>query len=138
MKLIYVLCLYFTVAMTASPINDVNGQSGTIVNFGNVKTSIGISGMSSFKSSGKFKCEIEGLYSVSILLNAYNTNVNYQIYLNGNVYAQVNEYNNKALFQGGAITVILNLHTTDILWVQLNGNMYVVARYSYITIVMIK
>ncbi|CAG2245680.1 unnamed protein product [Mytilus edulis] len=126
------------VAIMAKPSGNWDEQSGYIVKFNSVKTSIGLSDMSSFKSSGKFKCEIEGLYSVSVLLNAYNTDVSYKIYLNGNEYSSVYEFVNKVFYQGGAITVILNLHQTDILWVQLSGHMYVIGVYSYITIVMIK
>lgn len=129
---------YFTVAIMASPESNFNEHSGYIVKFSRVKTSIGISGMALFKTSGKFKCEYEGLYSVSILLNAFNTQVFYSIYLNGNVYAYDYEYDNKVLHQGGAITVIVNLHPSDMLWVQLSGDMYVIGGYSYISIVMIK
>lgn len=75
---------------------------------------------------------------MSVLLNALNTRVNYQIYLNGHVYANVKEYDNKVLYQGGAITVVVNLHPSDMLWVQLSGDMYVIGSYSYISIVMIK
>lgn len=63
---------YFTVAVTAVP-TDVNQHSGYIVKFGSVKTSRGISGISSFKSSGKFRCEIGGLYIVSVSLTAFDT-----------------------------------------------------------------
>ncbi|CAG2198368.1 PTPRR [Mytilus edulis] len=107
------------IAITASPESNFIEHSGYIVKFSRVKTSIGISGMALFKTSGKFKCEYEGLYSVSILLNAYNTQVSYNIYLNGNVYAYDYEYDNKVLHQGGAITVIVNLHPSDMLSVQL-------------------
>lgn len=113
-------------------------SAGYIVKFANVKTSIGINGISYFKSSGKFKCEYEGLYAVTVSLTAYNTLINYGIYLNGKEYTAVYELNNKVTFQRGTTTVVVNLHRNDILWVQLNDRMYVTDSNSCIAIAMLK
>lgn len=91
--------LHFAVAITACQAGDQAPSSGYIVKFGNVKTNIGINGISIFKSSGKFKCEYEGLYSISVSLTAYNTLINYGIYLNGNLYTSVYEKDNQVHFQ---------------------------------------
>ncbi|VDI18560.1 Hypothetical predicted protein [Mytilus galloprovincialis] len=125
------------VAITACSVSK-DESSGYIVPFAIVKTSIGINNSSYFKSSGKFKCEYEGLYAVTVSLTAYNTLINYGIYLNGNEYTAVYELNNKVVFQRGSTTVVVNLHRNDILWVQLNDRMYVHERNSCIAIVMIK
>lgn len=130
--------LYFTVAATACVSSPINQYSGYIVKFGSVQISLGISGISSFKSSRKFQCGIGGLYIVYVSLTAYNTRGNFEIYLNGNQYATVQENDNNALNQGGSTTVVVNFTSGDLLWVQLTGDTYVNSVYSCVTIVMIK
>lgn len=126
------------VAITACLVVGADESAGYIVKFANVKSSIGINGISYFKSSGKFKCEYEGLYAVTVSLTAYNTLINYGIYLNGKEYTAVYELNNKVSFQRGTTTVVVNLHRNDILWVQLKDRMFVTDSNSCIAIVMIK
>lgn len=125
-------------AVTACVSTAVNQLSGYIVMFGSVQTSLGISGISSFKSSGKFQCEIGGLYIVSVTLTAYSSGVHYGIFLNGNPYTYISENDNNALNQGGSTTVVVNLTSGDLLWVQLTGNTEINSSYSCVTIVMIK
>lgn len=103
-----------------------------------MKLSLGISDLSSFRSSGKFKCEYEGVYLVSVSLTAFQTLVSYQLTLNGNVYTHVYEENNKVSYQRGATTVILNLHANDMVWIELDRAMYVDGYASCITIILIK
>lgn len=60
-------------------------KNGTVIRFNNVRSSIGITNISAFKSSGKFICEKEGLYltaasvassqSSSFCINNGNTRV---------------------------------------------------------------
>ncbi|CAC5383489.1 unnamed protein product [Mytilus coruscus] len=126
------------VAIEACQAHDQSQPSGYIVKFDNVKTSIGISGISSFISSRKFKCEYEGLYIVSVSLTAYDIAIKNGIYLNGKEYTGVYELDNKVHYQRGTTTVIVNLHPNDMLWVKLQDHMYVDQLYSCIAIVMIK
>lgn len=126
-----------TVAITACSVSK-DENSGYILPFDNVKTSIGINNISYFKSSGKFKCEYGGLYTVSVSLTVYNTLINYGLYLNGKEYTAVYELNNKVSFQRGTTSVVVNLRPNDMLWVQFNDLMYVHERNSCIAIVMIK
>ncbi|VDI18559.1 Hypothetical predicted protein [Mytilus galloprovincialis] len=125
------------VAVSACEAVDQSKKSGYIVKFDNVKASIGITDISLFTSSGKFKCENEGLYIVSVSLTTYNTGIHYGIVLNGKLYTQIKEYNNGVNYQGATTTVIVNLHPNDLLWVQITADMYVSGIYSCITIVMI-
>lgn len=106
--------------------------------FDNVKTTIGVSDISSFQSSGKLKCEYEGLYTVSVCLTAFKTAIDYGIYLNGVEYNSVYEDDNKVPYQRGCTTVVVNLQPNDMLWVQLKGSMSVNNGNSCIAIVMIK
>lgn len=86
--------LSFSVAVSACEAVDQSKQSGYIVKLDNVKDSIGITDILFFTSSGKLKCEYEGLYIVSVSLTAYDTGIDYGIFLNGKLYTQIEEYNN--------------------------------------------
>ncbi|VDI79888.1 Hypothetical predicted protein [Mytilus galloprovincialis] len=125
------------VAIEACLADYQNQPPGYIVKFGNVKISIGISGISSFTSSGKFKCEYEGLYIVSVCLTALNSVESHGIYLNGNEYTSIYE-SDKASYHRGCNTVVINLHVNDMLWVQLIRHMSINTANSCIAIVMIK
>ncbi|VDI64472.1 Hypothetical predicted protein [Mytilus galloprovincialis] len=126
------------VAITACQADNRIEYYGYIVKFDNVKTTIGVSDISSFQSSGKLKCEYEGLYTVSVCLTAFKTAIDYGIYLNGVEYTSVYEDDNKVPYQRGCTTVVLNLQPNDMLWVQLKGSMSVNNGNSCIAIVMIK
>lgn len=130
--------LSLTVAITACQRNNANGHSNYIVKFDIVKVSLGIRDLSSFRTSGKFKCEHDGVYLVSVSLTAYNTLIDYLLKVNGNEYTRVYEDNNKVSYQRGATTMILNLHANDMVWIELNQAMYVDGLASCISIILIK
>lgn len=133
-----IILFYYSVAITACKRDDVRDNAGYIVRFDNVTIIFGVSDLSSFQGNGKFKCEHEGSYSVSISLRAHNTGVDYVLKVKGIVYTRVLELDNKVPYQRGATTVVLNLHVDDLVWIELNSVMYVEDVGSCITFILIE
>ncbi|XP_076071305.1 uncharacterized protein LOC143042745 isoform X2 [Mytilus galloprovincialis] len=71
------------VAMTAHPSANAL-TSNTIMKFDDVKYSVGITNLSTYKSTGKFTCEHEGLYLISASVKSSTNNAVYFIRRNGN------------------------------------------------------
>ncbi|CAG2246630.1 unnamed protein product [Mytilus edulis] len=104
------------VAMTAHPSDGI--ITNTIMKFDDVKYSVGITNLSSFKTTGKFTCEHEGLYLISASVMSYTTGANYFIKLNGNDISQT--------YIGiGAVSVSRKLNQNDQVWLYASGSWYV-------------
>ncbi|VDI63221.1 Hypothetical predicted protein [Mytilus galloprovincialis] len=55
-------------------------SGGTVVHFPNIKTIIGITDLSAYKSTGKFVCTVAGLYHVSAVMMSNTNGQYYNIY----------------------------------------------------------
>ncbi|VDI69475.1 Hypothetical predicted protein [Mytilus galloprovincialis] len=112
------------VAMTAHP-STQGTISNTIMKFDDVKYSVGITNLSSFKTTGKFTCEHEGLYLISASVTSYTSGAQYYIRLNGNdiSYTYIGQHSGGYAFTG-AVTVTRKLNPNDQVWLYAAGSWY--------------
>ncbi|XP_052076028.1 uncharacterized protein LOC127714106 [Mytilus californianus] len=91
-----------------------------ILKFSDVKFSVGITNLSAYKSTGKFECEMSGIYLVSASIVGTTKGVDLNINLNGNIisYTRISEGN----WQTGTAVLAVQLLNNDKLWVEV-GNM---------------
>lgn len=74
---------YVSVGFTAFGKSDGVKPIEHILRFPDIKTSYGLSGLSTFASSGKFTCEKSGLYLVGVtVISCSKADSNYDIYKN--------------------------------------------------------
>lgn len=124
--------------MTSCVSNEKTYNTGTSIKFDDVRTSIGIKNLSTFKTTGKFSCEVEGLYHISVYIVSYTTSSMYSIYKNTNKLTTT--YSDTAgNIQTFAVAVVVEMNVGDTISVIPDTNMHVYARHwSCITIAMIK
>lgn len=100
-----------------------------ILKFSDVKFSVGLIDLETYKSTGKFECEMSGIYLVSASIIGNTRHANLYINLNGNriSYTRVNE----KMWNTGTATLAVKLLTNDKLWIEvesmtISGNKYAV------------
>ncbi|VDI75930.1 Hypothetical predicted protein [Mytilus galloprovincialis] len=81
------------VALTACATAASTVPGGTVVHFPNIKTNIGITNLSAYRSTGKFVCTVAGLYHVSAVMMSNTNDENYYIYKNS--YRMIRAYYGK-------------------------------------------
>ncbi|CAG2211180.1 C1QG [Mytilus edulis] len=126
------------VAVTSCVSNEKTYNTGTSIKFDNVRTSIEIKNLSTFKSTGKFSCEVEGLYHISVYIVSYTARSEYSIYKNNNKLTTT--YSDTAgHIQTSAGAVVMKMNVGDTIFVIPDFNMHVYAdHWSCITTAMIK
>ncbi|XP_063448250.1 uncharacterized protein LOC134727792 [Mytilus trossulus] len=110
------------VAMTAHPSHTAT-ITNTIIKFDDVKFSVGITNLATYKSTGKFTCEQEGLYIISASVMSLTNNAEYFIYLNGNPISDtfIGQHSNTNVHTG-AVTVTRKLKLNDQVWLYAIGS----------------
>ncbi|CAG2246178.1 unnamed protein product [Mytilus edulis] len=112
------------VAMTAHP-SHAGTISNNIMKFNDVKFSVGVTNLATYKSTGKFTCEQEGLYILSASVMSHTSNAYYHISLNGNYISETYIGQHSSSYaQTGAVTVIHNLNQNDQVWLIPSGSWY--------------
>ncbi|XP_063448446.1 uncharacterized protein LOC134727979 [Mytilus trossulus] len=127
------------VAMTAY-LSSTGTITSTVMKFDNVMFSVGITNLSSYKNTGKFTCEREGLYLISASVMSYTSGAQYYISLNGNIisYTRIGDHIGNNYFTG-AVTITRELNPNDQVWLYASGTIYLVGDlYSKLTIIKIK
>ncbi|CAC5421365.1 unnamed protein product [Mytilus coruscus] len=127
------------VAMTAHPSSNAP-VTNTIMKFDDVKYSVGITNLSTYRSTGKFTCEHEGLYLISASVMSPNNNARYDIVLNGDRISQtyIGQHTGSNAFTG-AVTVTRKLNPNDQVWLYTEGSWLLYDNlYSKFTIIKIK
>ncbi|CAG2190465.1 unnamed protein product [Mytilus edulis] len=112
------------IAMTAHP--SLGGtKSNTIMKFDDVKYSVSITNLSSYKTTGKFTCEHEGLYLISSSVMSHTSLANYYIILNGNDISQtyIGRHSGSKEFTG-AVSLTRKLNQNDQVWLYASGSWY--------------
>ncbi|CAC5405797.1 unnamed protein product [Mytilus coruscus] len=115
-------------AMTACLISHLFLSRGSVVKFDDIKTHTGISNLSSFRNSGKFTSENEGLYLVSSWILSHTNRAQFAIYCNGNSLASAYVmYDGDAGTNIGTATAVVavELKEGDTVWVQTKTRMQV-------------
>ncbi|XP_063396750.1 uncharacterized protein LOC134681185 isoform X2 [Mytilus trossulus] len=129
------------VAITAHPASTSTLQG--IIKFDYVTFSVGINNLPTYKSTGKFVVEKEGLYMISVAIYSKTNDAYYCIYLNGNVisYTKIAHTSSppSSMSHTGTVVVVRQLRPNDSLWVYFPGNYYTEGGvWSTLTIVKIK
>lgn len=126
--------------MTAHSPRNIDISHGDIMIFDDVKYSIGIPNVSAYKNTGKFICELEGLYIVSASVMSYTSTAQYYIKLNGNLISETNIGHHSGIdYFTGAVTVTRKLNPADQVWLEAYGSWnFHGGLYSKFTIIKIK
>ncbi|VDI22603.1 Hypothetical predicted protein [Mytilus galloprovincialis] len=128
------------VALTSHPTSGGTVKAGNIIKFNDVKFSVGINNLSTYKSSGKFVCESSGLYLMSVSIASYkNGNPQYGIILNGNFISLTEGgYQSGANWRTATSVVSRYLYVNDTIWVYARTDIYIAASiWSQFTILKI-
>lgn len=126
--------------MTAHSLGNKDMSNGDIMKFDDVKYSIGISNVSAYENTGKFICELEGLYIVSASVMSYTSAAQYYISLNGNSISNtyIGDHSGRNYFTG-AVTVTRKLNPADQVWLEAYGSWnFYGGLFSKFTIIKIK
>ncbi|VDI60907.1 Hypothetical predicted protein [Mytilus galloprovincialis] len=129
------------VAMTAHPSSSATLRG--IIKFDDVTFSVGINNLPTYKSTGKFVVEKEGLYLISVDIFSKTNGAYYQIYKNSIVISdtRIAYYRSppSVMQHTGTVVVVRQLRPNDSLWVNFPGNYYIYAGvWSTLTIVKMK
>lgn len=126
--------------MTAHPSRSRDISAGAIMKFDDVQYSVGVANVSAYENTGKFTCELEGLYIVSASVMSYTSGARYFIKLNGNVISEtyIGDHSGSNYFTG-AVTVTRKLNPADQVWLEAYGSWnFYGGMYSKFTIIKIK
>lgn len=77
--------LFLSVALTACGSSNPTVSGGEVVHFSNIKTNVGTTDLSAYKSTGKFVCTFTGLYFVSAVIMSNSNDGYYYLYKNNNM-----------------------------------------------------
>lgn len=72
---------FFSVVVTGCT-NGAHTVSAGSLKFSDIQTSMGVSDLSSFKSSGKFICQVPGYYYIAVNLMSYDDSTRIEIMRN--------------------------------------------------------
>ncbi|CAC5396678.1 unnamed protein product [Mytilus coruscus] len=92
------------------------------LNFPDIKTSVGVSNLSSFQSTGKFTCQVPGYYHIVLTIMSSYNNARIDIMKNSNTihWQYVTSYvKDNIYWNPGTASVALELKTNDTVWIKL-------------------
>ncbi|CAG2227903.1 unnamed protein product [Mytilus edulis] len=90
--------------------------------FPDIKTSVGVSNLSSFQSTGKFTCQVPGYYHIVTTMMSVDSNERIDIMKNSNsIHWQYVTGNTQGSWTPGTAAVALELKTNDTVWIKLNS-----------------
>ncbi|XP_063436256.1 uncharacterized protein LOC134717690 [Mytilus trossulus] len=108
---------------------------GSIIKFPDVLSKIGISNISTFKSSGKFTCKAEGLYQISVTILSHTGDKRFGIYMNKHLVSKA-YISSSSNYESGTAVAVAVLKRNDELSVKpVEGSIFVNDYASCITIV---
>ncbi|VDI63477.1 Hypothetical predicted protein [Mytilus galloprovincialis] len=128
------------VAMTAFVSSGSTLQAAaSAVQFSRIFFSVGISNLTLYKTSGKFKCEKRGLYTISVTITMSGNTGEFYIFVNGKKITSSYKYQSTSWWHSSSTTISLQLQVNDSVWIQTNNVMNVRGEsYSHFTIVKVK
>lgn len=125
------------VAVTACIANGGFVSSGSVLQFSDIRTQFGIRNVYGFRATGKFNCEIGGVYLMSAWILSSINGAEFAIFKNRNNIAQAFITNNSDGKSSTATAVVaVDLRVNDQVWVQAVSRMYAgTSHRSCITVV---
>lgn len=124
------------VAMTAFVSSTIYLLAGNVVQFNRIYFSVGISNLTMYITSGKFKCEKPGLYTISVTITMYGGE--FYIYVNGNQITATYKHESDVWWHSSSTTISLQLQVNDSVWIQTSSVHVRGGSYSHFTIVKVK
>lgn len=115
----YIIYVSLSVAMTASISTSVLMSVGSVVKFSDIKFSSGVGDLSTFKSTGKFKCEKSGLYIVSVSIEMDYNGSQFHIFVNGKIFSKTSKYQQSSWWLSVSAVITIELNMNDTVWVQI-------------------
>lgn len=125
----------FSVGFTSCASSGQTYSLGSFIKFPDVLSKIGISNISTFKSSGKFTCEAEGLFQISVTILSNTGNKRFGIYMNKHLVSKAYISSTSNHESGTAVAVVVLKRNDEVSVQSLRSNMYVNNYASCITIV---
>ncbi|XP_071136988.1 uncharacterized protein MG328 homolog [Mytilus edulis] len=116
------------VAVTACSSSGDTKSSGYVVKFDDVRAIVGVKNISSFRTSGQFTSEVEGLYLVSVWIDTTTNYGHFQIYKNQMIIGSTvfNYISTSATVQTtGTAVVAVELQIGDTVRIQTAKSMYI-------------
>ena len=115
---------------------------GTIAKFSITKTVYGISDINGYKTSGKFVCEVSGVYLFSVHIMSGSNHAEYQMLKNSMLLSYVHVIytcpTSGTHYNTGTGVMTVQLNVGDTLYVKASTNMYIYSAYSCMTIIKIR
>lgn len=96
-----------------------SGKDRTIIQFDDVKFSVGIKNISTFKRSGNFVCEKEGVYLIAVTVSAKDSHANFCVRRDNTspvACARIGQPSG-ADYHSGASVIAQPLHVNDTIYV---------------------
>lgn len=110
---------------------------GSFIKFPDVLFDIGISNISTFKSTGKFTCKAPGFYQISVTILSLSANKRFGIYMNGHLVSK-GYISSTTNYESGTAVAAVVLQMNDEISIQsVESDLYVDKYASCITIVKI-
>lgn len=130
-----------SVALTSCTVSETSYKDGQIIKFPATKTSVGISNLAAFHSTGKLTCGKSGLYLFSVFIGYHgHSTADFVMYKNSQDISYVmivDRVNSGNLFSGSG-TVVVQMNVGDILFAKAYRNdMKVAGYYSCFTVLKI-
>ncbi|VDI64757.1 Hypothetical predicted protein [Mytilus galloprovincialis] len=111
----------FSVVVTGCYVGGGTVSAGPL-KFPDIKTSIRVSNLSSFKSTGKFTCQVPGYYYIAVTLMSADANTKIEIMKNSAAihWQFMTGYTKEQThWEPGATVVALELKSNDNVWIKL-------------------
>lgn len=133
-----IIYVSLSVAITASISTSVSLSVGSVVKFSNIKFSSGVGDLSTFKSTGKFKCEKSGLYIVSVSIEMDLNGSQFHIFVNGKIFTKNSKQLQSNWWQSCSAVIAIELNSNDTVWVQIGATQTNVRADSFSSFSIIK
>ena len=121
-----------------------NGETildGTIAKFPTTRTVYGISDINGFRTSGKFVCEVSGVYLFSVHIMSESDNAVYIMFKSNMVLSNVYVIftsDTGLHYNTGTGVMAVQLNIGDTLYVKAHTNMHIYGTWSCMTIIKIR
>lgn len=109
--------------------------------FDSVMFSVGITNLTSYKNTGKFTCETEGLYLISASVMSSTSDASYYIVINGGFLSitTIGHHDKDHRAFTGTVTITKELDLNDEVWLYTQGTWFMYGTsWSKLTIIKIK
>ncbi|XP_071139176.1 chromosome partition protein Smc-like [Mytilus edulis] len=126
------------VGFTSCAISNRVYLQGNVIQFEDVLYYVGISNMTSFTLTGKFRCTTEGLFQISVSILSRTNDQRFGIYMNGHLVSK-GYISGTDDYESGTGIAVVALDVTDEVWVQpVDTKLQVHSFATCITVVKIK